>query len=235
MAIHDFITEIESERLKHMAERGMRACGKDVRLGPGGGGPCILDVNSGFVRGAEGLTNIYGEGARPVVTYTKEEYNFYSDTIERIRSTIIEAFGLEFLKFTAPTFITRIQGSKGWRADTMHDEYWHVHVDKNNTQHYDYSGLLYLSEQDVDFKGGSFAFRQSDEDQPQMLIEPTPGLLLIFSGGMENPHQVQMVTEGTRYVLSFWFTCNLQREFSTFLDGKVHRHFDNAPDHINTG
>ena len=24
------------------------------------------------------------------------------------------------------------------------DEYWHAHVDKNNTPHYDYSGLLYL-------------------------------------------------------------------------------------------
>ena len=26
----------------------------------------------------------------------------------------------------------------------MHDEYWHAHVDKNNTGHYDYSGLLYV-------------------------------------------------------------------------------------------
>ena len=27
-------------------------------------------------------------------------------------------------------------------AQGMHDEYWTKHVDKQNTEHYDYSGLL---------------------------------------------------------------------------------------------
>ncbi|CAN0027075.1 unnamed protein product [Choristocarpus tenellus] len=84
------------------------------------------------------------------------------------------------------------------------------------------------SEKGVDFEGGSFAFRQTDEDYPEMVIEPAPGLLLMFTAGMENPHQVQRVTSGTRYVLSFWFTCDVRREFSAFLDGKVHTHFDGA-------
>ena len=34
----------------------------------------------------------------------------------------------------------------------------HAHVDKNNTEHYDYSGLLYLSDYETDFTGGMFAF-----------------------------------------------------------------------------
>ena len=32
--------------------------------------------------------------------------------------------------------------------------------------------------------------------------------------------------EGTRYVLSFWFTCDKRKRFKTFLDGKVHNTFD---------
>lgn len=47
-----------------MAERGMAGCGADVRSDEsgrgGGGGPCIMDVNSGFVRAAGGaVRNIY--------------------------------------------------------------------------------------------------------------------------------------------------------------------------------
>jgi hypothetical protein len=35
-----------------------------------------------------------------------------------------------------------------------HDEYWHPHVDRNNTPHYHYSGLLYMSTYKEDFEGG---------------------------------------------------------------------------------
>lgn len=37
-----------------------------------------------------------------------------------------------------------------------HDEYWHPHVDRNNTPHYHYSGLLYMSTYKEDFDGGDF-------------------------------------------------------------------------------
>lgn len=52
---------------------------------------------------------------------------FYGDTIERIRSKVQQTFGLDFVKFTAPTFITRIQGRPGWRPTFPHDEYWYVY------------------------------------------------------------------------------------------------------------
>ena len=29
-------------------------------------------------------------------------------------------------------------GSTSWEAKDMHDVYWHPHIDKNNTEHYDY-------------------------------------------------------------------------------------------------
>ena len=37
----------------------------------------------------------------------------------------------------------------------IHDEYWHTHIDRNNTPHYHYSGLLYMSTYEKDFTGGS--------------------------------------------------------------------------------
>ena len=43
----------------------------------------------------------------------------------------------------------------------------HPHVDKNNTEHYDYSGLLYLSTHDDDFGGGLFQFLDSEESNAE--------------------------------------------------------------------
>ncbi|CAM9652480.1 unnamed protein product [Pylaiella littoralis] len=225
-AKHGFLDQPSVERLINMAKRGMVGCG-------GGGGPCIMDVNSGFVRASGGaVRNIYEaeddglEKSEPTPLYSEDDYRFYGDTIERIRAKVQSLFGLGFLKFTAPTFITRIQGQEGWQPASPHDEYWHLHVDKNNTPHYDYSALLYLSEAGVDFEGGIFTFQQTDESPPEMIVEPAPGLLLAFTAGMENPHRAHKVTAGARFVLSFWFTCDKRKEFSTFLDGKVHRRFE---------
>lgn len=39
--------------------------------------------------------------------------------------------------------------------------------------------------------------------------------------------QVDRVTSGQRYVLAFWFTCNPERKFEIFLDGKAHTTFSN--------
>ncbi|CAM9304941.1 unnamed protein product [Ectocarpus sp. 12 AP-2014] len=232
-AKHGFLDKPSVRRLIAIAERGMAGCGGDVRSGRSGvgGGPCIMDVNSGFVRASGGdIRNIYeggeDDGLERQPLYSADDYEFYGETIERIRAKVQDLFGLGFLKFTAPTFITRIQGREGWQPESAHDEYWHLHVDKNNTPHYDYSGLLYLSEAGVDFEGGLFSFQETNESPPEMIIEPAPGLLLAFTAGMENPHRAHKVTAGTRFVLSFWFTCDKRKEFSSFLDGKMHRRFD---------
>lgn len=103
----------------------------------------------------------------------------------------------------------------------------HPHVDKNNTGHYDFSGLIYLSEFGKDFEGGLFEFFSSD-GTVETVVEPAASRLLIFTSGRENPHRVQKVTAGVRYVLSFWFTCHEQFAFANFLDGKAHRTFKGA-------
>ena len=97
-----------------------------------------------------------------------------------------------------------------------------THVDKNNTDHYDYSGLLYLSEHGRDFDGGLLTFYDPDDEvTPVLELAPRPGRIALFSSDVENPHAVNMVTSGRRLTLSFWFTCSKENEFQNFLDGKV--------------
>ena len=60
-------------------------------------------------------------------------------------------------------------------------------------------------------------------------VQPSKGRLVMFSSGMENLHQVKQVTSGTRYVMSMWFTCNADRVFRNFLDGKKADTFQSEP------
>ena len=53
------------------------------------------------------------------------------------------------------------------------------------------------------------------------------GRTLIFTSDAENPHYVERLLSGERYVLAFWFTCHEKREFEIFLDGEAHSVFSN--------
>jgi len=139
---------------------------------------------------------------------------------ESIRSKIIKINELDSLYFTAPTFIARTVGNEKWSPKEEHDKYWQVHVDKENTPHYDYSGLVYLSDHGKDFQGGEFLFV---DESPAKAVLPKRGRFITFSSGRENPHQFLEVTKGTRYAFSMWFTCNSSMYFKAFLDGQAHQ------------
>jgi hypothetical protein len=232
----NFLTTAEVEKLIDMAERGMaKAAGSKL-------GPTIMDVNSGWVlsSGQETPTSIYRDGA----LYAKEEYDFYRSVITRLKAQVELNYNLNTLYFTTPTFITREVGAPQWRPRTPHDEYWHPHVDKNNTDHYDYSGLVYLSTHEQDFTGGLLHFYHPSSldcsyfmdpvdpspcrviGDPELEVAPRAGRLITFGSGLENPHRVTPVKQGTRYVLSFWFTCDSRKEMRNFLDGKLHGKFE---------
>ena len=236
MILDGFITDEDVERLRGLTEKALAGRGR-------GGGPAIVDLNTGYIRDTEGLVNIYAQDGGDGL-FTAEEYGFYGGVIDRIRAKVSESFGLDGLHFTAPTFITRSVASAEWQPRAMHDIYWMPHVDKNNTQHYDWSGLLYLSTGGEDFEGGDLIFYDEDvpvtdprrwlgydeaaETAPHEVLRVVPrrGRLAMFSAGAENPHRVTRVEKGERIVLSMWFTCDERRRFKNFLDGKAHDRFE---------
>ena len=73
---------------------------------------------------------------------------------------------------------------------------------------------------------GKFHFLSSSNTSIiEQTVEPKSGRLVTFTSGSENPHYVERLLSGDRYVLAFWFTCNPDREFEIFLDGKAHLAF----------
>ena len=165
--------------------------------------------------------SIYGGGQ----IFSPQDYALYKDVTERLKAVVEETFGLSSkdesggsvsdLHFTAPTFITREVGDESWRPTTMHDEYWHPHVDKNNTEHYDYSGLVYLSTLGEDFgPGGELHFYPDssldcakfvDPVEPgpckvtgpaDLVVEPRRGRLIVFGSGRGEPAPCDSRREG---------------------------------------
>jgi len=188
---------------------------------PSVGGPSIVDINTGYLRDSQGLVNLFMSMERGESIYTEEDFTFYRDVINKLKNTLEDTFDIENLHFTAPTFITRLDGRNNWEPNEIHDEYWHPHVDRQNTAHYHYSGLLYLSNYGEDFSGGRLIFID-EEDENKIIVEPKIARMAIFTSGNEHPHYVERLESGQRFVLSFWFTCKTEKKFEIFLDGHAH-------------
>jgi predicted 2-oxoglutarate/Fe(II)-dependent dioxygenase YbiX len=62
-------------------------------------------------------------------------------------------------------------------------------------------------------------------NEKELTIQPKAGRVVIFTSGPENTHYVERVTSGNRFVLAFWFTCDNNKQFEIFLDGKRHMEF----------
>lgn len=77
-----------------------------------------------------------------------------------------------------------------------------------------------------DFTGGRLHFvSRSNHSLSEEIVEPLAGRVVIFTSGAENPHFVERVMSGQRFVLAFWFTCDPKKEFQIFLDGQAHTEF----------
>jgi len=228
----DFVDAATVDALLSIAARGMGArsgAEEEATSTAAAGGPTIFDANSGYVMapGAK-LANVYGDD-RDGDLFAPGDFALYRGVIRALKAEVEEVFGLP-LYFTAPTFVARLSGlNTSWQPTAPHDEYWHVHVDRDNTAHYEYSGLLYLSTFGVDFDGGVFEFVEDRANDAAVLrVEPRRGRLVLFASTSENAHRVRRVVAGVRHALSFWFTCDPLKEFPDFLDGKMHLRYGPA-------
>ena len=70
---------------------------------------------------------------------------------DQVKTYIAEHFEIDpdGLYFTHPTFFSRLENKP---AKNVHDEYWHVHVDKETYQTFHYTSLLYLTDMGEDFQ-----------------------------------------------------------------------------------
>lgn len=179
---------------------------KGLQFGHSSGGASILDLHSGALSKGERFINIFTNPETKNI-WSETELASYIDAKETIRRAVIENFGLqlEAIHLTSPTFFSRMTDNP---AKTVHDEYWHPHVDKETYETFHFTSLLYLSDYGSEFQGGRFVF--VDGDHMNRTVEPRKGRVSMFTSGGENLHYVEKVTQGTRYAITIAFTCDAQ-------------------------
>ena len=99
--------ESDITALHRIAEKGMNS------RGPSLGGPTILDINTGFVRDSSGLENLF---TRPTANkiFSDDDFALYGRVIAKLKKTVMAHMKVDELYFTAPTFITRLDGESEW-------------------------------------------------------------------------------------------------------------------------
>lgn len=189
----------EAAHLLRLSQKGLAFGGSD-------GGASILDLHSGALSHGNSFINIYEvlKTQSKNNIFTDEDFKVYRNVKSKIQQIISYNFGIPVnkLHLTHPTFFSEMTTKS---AKTTHDEYWHVHVDKETYPSFHYTSLLYLTDYGIDFTGGRFVF--VDEGR-NVTIEPRIGRVSAFTSGAENPHYVERVSSGTRYALTVSFTCD---------------------------
>ncbi|XP_076458088.1 2-oxoglutarate and iron-dependent oxygenase domain-containing protein 3-like [Babylonia areolata] len=189
------VSQEDAEYLLRVAKRGLS-------LGGSRGGASILDLHSGALSMGDSFVNIYKIAESP---FSEEDFKVYRKVKDHIHRAIAEEFEIPVGKLflTKPTFFSRMDTTP---PHTIHDEYWHKHVDKETYGSFHYTSLLYLTTYAQDFQGGRFVFM--DEDGKNRTVEPRLGRVSFFTSGSENPHFVERLTEGVRYAITVSFTCD---------------------------
>ncbi|CAH1155618.1 unnamed protein product [Phaedon cochleariae] len=178
-----------------------------MALGGSSGGATIMDLHSGALSFNDKFINVYSQH-QDIKILTPSDAAIYNFVKKKIQEAIAEAFEIESTSFhlTHPTFFSRLTNVE---PTTVHDEYWHQHVDKITYESFHYTSLLYLNDYAKDFQGGRFVFTD-DISKPtkNTTVEPRKGRVLMFTSGSENPHYVERVTKGSRFAITVSFTCD---------------------------
>ena len=194
--VDDLVTVEEAHKLLILAKKGLAK-------GGGIGGASILDLHSGALSHGDNFINLYK--SHPDL-FTPRDFQTYRTVKDRVKAAVAEHFNLEnsHLYLSHPTFFSELTAVP---AVTVHDEYWHPHIDKETYPSFHYTSLLYLSDYKRDFTGGRFVFID-EHFKANRTIEPREGRVSAFTSGVENKHHVEPVAGGTRYALTMGFTCD---------------------------
>lgn len=193
----NLVSPSEAGALLSLANRGFS-------LAKPRGGVAILDLHSGAVSYDKGFVNVY-KLEKASILFKESDFELYRVVKSKIQEAIAKYFGIDIhsLHLTHPTFFSRLTGVP---PQTIHDEYWHTHVDKETYEAFHFTSLLYLNNYGHDFQGGRFLF--VDADKTNRTVEPRAGRVSMFTSGSENTHFVERVRSGTRFAITVSFTCD---------------------------
>lgn len=155
------VSTTEADVLLKLAKSGLDLAGSD-------GGASILDLHSGALSKGQGFINIYKQPEAKKI-FNSVDSAIYKVVKTKIQHAVAHNFGIDINKIylTKPTFFSRMTNKP---AKTIHDEYWHPHIDKETYESFHYTSLLYLNDFSKDFEGGRFIYM--DKNDVNTTVEP---------------------------------------------------------------
>jgi len=182
--------------------------------GGGSGPPSVVDLHQGSISYKEQFVELAALMEFKQINFTETQRSAYHAVRQSLKGVVARQFGVpEEALLHDMTFFSHINGSK--EAKTVHDEYWHQHIDTEQYGTFEYTALLYLSTMGEDFDGGEFVFDSESEagkaGGPEAAVEPRFNRLVAFTSDAENPHRVERVSRGVRIALTSAFTCNEEK------------------------
>lgn len=199
---NDYIlTDEETDMLLNIAKRGFT-------YGESDGGASIFEVYSGIVSKGKLFANVQSILRKKGINsfLSEQEIKGFNNVKDKIVQLIESKFGIKNVYLTKPVFFSKMTNKN---ASTIHDEYWHKHVDKQQFEGFHYTALVYLNTHQVDYFGGRFVW--IDANNLTETHEPRKGRVSVFSSGTENRHYVEKVLSGTRYAMTIPFTCDIKQ------------------------
>ena len=100
----------EARKLLDIAKKGM-ATRQSV------GGPTILDINTGYIRDSNGLDNLFSKDNS---IFDEVDFAVYGAVINKLKQAVENTFNISNVFFTAPTFITRLDGRSDWEPQGVY-------------------------------------------------------------------------------------------------------------------
>lgn len=186
--------------------RGMLEWLIEEAWGAGSGPPSVVDLHQGSISYKDKFVELEALMNFKYLEFTRAQVDAYVNARTSMRSLVSRHYGVpeESLLWDL-SFFSHINASK--TVETLHDEYWHTHVDTAQYGTFEYTVMLYLNTKHSDFEGGSFVFEGAGADRTDLGVEPRAGRVVAFTSDSEHPHRVEHVTKGIRMALTTSFTC----------------------------
>jgi len=184
----------------------------DEAWGGGSGPPSVVDLHAGSISYKDKFVELKQLMDFKKINFTSEQRLAYTEVRNLMRRKVSQLFGVDESSLLHDmAFFSHINASKS--AVTVHDEYWHRHVDTDQYGSYAYTTLLYLSDHGSDFDGGELVFMKDSESEPAVdisAVEPRVGRIIAFTSDSENTHRARRLKRGVRLLLNIAFTCHPQ-------------------------
>lgn len=188
------ITDEELKFLLAFAKAGFASSGLEA------GSSATFDLHSGTVSNGDAVKDVSDKEG----VFSNEQHLLTFKLVKlKVLQALVERFDInrKQIHLASPTVFSKLTNT------SLLDHSQHQ-VDRRVFPNVFFTTMVYLNDQDKDFKGGRFIYIDDTATNKSISsVEAKSGRIMAYTTGPENVHYLEPVTIGTQYFLTIPFTC----------------------------